>query len=126
MRSYLPDYDLRAPDTLAEALALLLGDPGVWRPFAGGTDLMVLLEAGTLPEGPYLGLWNLQELKGIEDTVQRTQSAARSVLDLSGDLSTRKNELDAAVAALFETARRQEQAHQQFADLSKQGARKSA
>ena len=32
--------------SLAEALALLADEPGVWRPFAGGTDLMVLLEAG--------------------------------------------------------------------------------
>ena len=29
---------------------------------------MVLLEAGTLPEGGYVGLWHLQELRGIEDT----------------------------------------------------------
>ncbi len=29
---------------------------------------MVLLEAGKLPEGGYVGLWNLQELRGIEDT----------------------------------------------------------
>jgi CO/xanthine dehydrogenase FAD-binding subunit len=29
---------------------------------------MVLLEAGTLPEGGYVGLWNLQELRGIDDS----------------------------------------------------------
>jgi CO/xanthine dehydrogenase FAD-binding subunit len=67
MRAYLPAYDLRAPATLSEALALLASAPGAWRPFAGGTDLMVLLEAGTLPEGQYLGLWRLKELAGIED-----------------------------------------------------------
>jgi CO/xanthine dehydrogenase FAD-binding subunit len=67
LRSYLPAYDLRAPATLAEALSLLTSDGG-WRPFAGGTDLMVQLEAGTLPEGRYLGLWNLNELRGIRDT----------------------------------------------------------
>jgi CO/xanthine dehydrogenase FAD-binding subunit len=67
VRAYLPDYDLRAPDTLADALAILSRGPGAWRPFAGGTDLMVLLEAGTLPEGRYLGLWKLAELRGIEE-----------------------------------------------------------
>lgn len=67
MRAFLPAYELRAPDTLPEALAFLASEPGVWRPFAGGTDLMVLFEAGTLPEGRYLGLWKLAELGGIED-----------------------------------------------------------
>lgn len=66
MRSFLPDYDLVAPDTLTDALALLADGPGSWRPFAGGTDLMVLLEAGRLPEGRYLGLWKLRELIGVE------------------------------------------------------------
>lgn len=67
MRAYLPAYDLRAPGTLTEAVSLLASSPGGWRPFAGGTDLMVLLEAGRLPEGRYLGLWKLRELGGIED-----------------------------------------------------------
>ena len=67
MRAYLPGYDLRAPDTLGEALALLASEPGAWTPFAGGTDLMVLLEAGKLPEGRYLGLWKLAALRGIAD-----------------------------------------------------------
>jgi CO/xanthine dehydrogenase FAD-binding subunit len=68
MRAYLPDYDLQAPDTLAEALALLSSGPGAWRPFAGGTDLMVSLEAGRLPPGRYLGLWKLSELRGLQES----------------------------------------------------------
>src|ERR1700691_3770514 len=48
MRSYVPGYDLQAPENLSETLALLEREPGVWKPFAGGTDLMVLLEAGKL------------------------------------------------------------------------------
>jgi CO/xanthine dehydrogenase FAD-binding subunit len=67
MRAYLPDYDLQAPATLADALAVLSSEPGRWRPFAGGTDLMVTLDAGRLPEGRYLGLWRLKELRGIDD-----------------------------------------------------------
>jgi CO/xanthine dehydrogenase FAD-binding subunit len=67
MRSFLPRYSLVAPSSLPEVLALLRMSPPR-RPFAGGTDLMVLLEAGTLPEGGYVGLWHLQELRGIKDS----------------------------------------------------------
>ena len=66
MRSFLPHYSLVAPSSLPEVLALLRVSPPC-RPFAGGTDLMVLLEAGKLPEGAYVGLWNLRELRGIDD-----------------------------------------------------------
>lgn len=41
-------------------------EPGQWRPFAGGTDLMVLLEAGQLEQRKFLSLWQLPELRGIE------------------------------------------------------------
>src|SRR6186713_1494863 len=68
MRAYLPAYDLRAPDTLNEAVSVLAAAPGAWRPFAGGTDLMVQLESGALPEGRYLGLWKIRELRGIRET----------------------------------------------------------
>jgi CO/xanthine dehydrogenase FAD-binding subunit len=45
---------------------VLAGESGSWQPFAGGTDLMVLLEAGKLPHKNYLNIWNLAELRGIE------------------------------------------------------------
>src|SRR6267154_1275033 len=48
MRAYVPEYDLVAPESLAEALRIIAREPGVWRPIAGGTDLMVLFEAGKL------------------------------------------------------------------------------
>jgi CO/xanthine dehydrogenase FAD-binding subunit len=51
---------------LPDALGLLAGEPGFWQPFAGGTDLMVLLEAGKLAHKNYLNIWNLAELRGIE------------------------------------------------------------
>ncbi|HEV2802063.1 MAG TPA: xanthine dehydrogenase family protein subunit M [Pyrinomonadaceae bacterium] len=66
MRAYLPDYDLRAPKTLADALDLLARDAGVWRAFAGGTDLMVLLELGALAHKNFLSIRHLPELRGIE------------------------------------------------------------
>lgn len=66
MRAYLPDYELKTPASLTEALRLLSDQPGVWRPFAGGTDLMVLLEAGKLPHKRFVSLWGMPELRGIE------------------------------------------------------------
>lgn len=70
MRAYLPAYELKTPANLTEALNLLGSPAEDWTPFAGGTDLMVLLEAGKLPVGRYLSLWHLQELRGIEETTQ--------------------------------------------------------
>ena len=67
MRAFLPAYDFEAPRSLQDALTRLADATARWRPFAGGTDLMVLLEAGKLPEGRYLSLWNLPELRDIED-----------------------------------------------------------
>lgn len=66
MRSFLPSYHLEAPRDLASALERMKGEPGVWKPFAGGTDLMVLLEAGKLSHRRFLSIWKLRELQGIE------------------------------------------------------------
>ncbi|MEP7337101.1 MAG: xanthine dehydrogenase family protein subunit M [Acidobacteriota bacterium] len=57
---------MKTPPSLDEALLLLANEPGLWRPFAGGTDLMVLLEAGKLAHKQFISLWNLSELCGIE------------------------------------------------------------
>ena len=70
MRAYVPAYQLASPANLAEALDLLAAGNGAWKPFAGGTDLMVLLEAGKLPHRNYVNIWNLKELRGIEVTDQ--------------------------------------------------------
>jgi CO/xanthine dehydrogenase FAD-binding subunit len=67
MRAYLPDYELVVPRDLGEALELLAGDPGAWRPFAGGTDLMVLFEAGRLAHKKFFSIRHLAELRGIEE-----------------------------------------------------------
>src|SRR5229473_2013747 len=68
MRAYVPAYQLLSPASLGQALDVLARDDGAWQPFAGGTDLMVLLEAGKLPHKNYLNIWNLSELRGIEVT----------------------------------------------------------
>ncbi len=65
MRGYLPDYELRAPASVDEALETMAQAPGQWRPLAGGTDVMVELAAGKLPPGKFLSIWQLPELRGI-------------------------------------------------------------
>ena len=76
MRAYLPDYELKAAGNLAEALTLLADEPGVWRPFAGGTDLMVLFEAGRLSHKKYVNIWGLPELRGIGVTPEHVTLGA--------------------------------------------------
>jgi CO/xanthine dehydrogenase FAD-binding subunit len=68
VRSFIPAYEMQTPRSLGAALDVLAHEPGVWRPFAGGTDLMVLLEAGKLAHRRYLNIWNLAELRGIESS----------------------------------------------------------
>ena len=68
MRAYVPAYELKVPASLREALELSAREPGVWRPFAGGTDLMVLLEAGALAHRKFFSIRHLGELRGIEET----------------------------------------------------------
>jgi len=76
MRAYLPDYELKSPRDLGHALEILAGSPGVWRPFAGGTDLMVLFEAGRLAHKQFLNIWNLRELRGIVVTDEHVMLGA--------------------------------------------------
>src|SRR3979409_1537086 len=72
MRGFIPNYQLITSRSLADVLSMLASEPGIWQPFAGGTDLMVLLEAGKLSHKRFLSLAKLAELRGIEiktDTV---------------------------------------------------------
>ncbi len=68
MKSYTPDFHIQTAENLKAALVLLGSTKVKWKPIAGGTDLMVLFEAGKLPQGHYLNIWGLKELKGIKET----------------------------------------------------------
>jgi len=76
MKGFVPAYKFKNVEFLGEALNILSSEPDVWKPFAGGTDLMVLLEAGKLPHENYLNIWNLNELRGIEVTDQHVTLGA--------------------------------------------------
>ena len=62
MRANVGDYRIETPHTLDEALAMLAENPG-WKPIAGGTDLMVLFNAGRLEHRHLVNLGNLKELR---------------------------------------------------------------
>ena len=83
MRSFLPAYALETPHDLSTALDRLAGEPGEWQPFAGGTDLMVLLEAGKLTHRRFLNIWGLRELLWIrEDSDFVTLGALTTYTDI--------------------------------------------
>jgi CO/xanthine dehydrogenase FAD-binding subunit len=67
---------METPRDLTETLDRMAKEPGVWKPFAGGTDLMVLLEAGKLPRKKFLNIWNLAELRGIETSADHVTLGA--------------------------------------------------
>lgn len=91
MRAYLPAYQFITPSSLYEALELFDREPGIWKPFAGGTDLMVLLEAGKLGHKNYINIWNLRELRGIEAGDQHvTIGALTTYTDIQANSVLRK------------------------------------
>ncbi len=65
MRSSPADFEMVAPRTLEGVLELMAREPGAWRPIAGGTDLMVLYEAGKLADRKLVSIRGLRELRGI-------------------------------------------------------------
>jgi CO/xanthine dehydrogenase FAD-binding subunit len=67
MRSFTRDYAIQSPTSLDEALGILAAEPGVWTPLAGGTDLMVLFNAGRLQTRRLLDLSRVYELRSLED-----------------------------------------------------------
>jgi CO/xanthine dehydrogenase FAD-binding subunit len=103
MRAYLPDYELRAARSLHDALELLAREPGVWRAFAGGTDLMVLLEFGLLKHRNYLSIRHLKELKGIEVTPSHVALGALTTYTEIQRHETMRREFPLLCAAARET-----------------------
>jgi CO/xanthine dehydrogenase FAD-binding subunit len=68
MRSNVTQYDLIVPTTLDAALQILAASPDNYTPIAGGTELMVALGAGRLQSHKLISLWNLEELRFIQET----------------------------------------------------------
>src|SRR5467141_2805623 len=66
MRADPTEYRLISPGNLQAVLSLLAGEPALWLPIAGGTDVMVLYSAGKLPNRKLINIWNIPELRQIE------------------------------------------------------------
>jgi CO/xanthine dehydrogenase FAD-binding subunit len=76
MRAQPGEYELVAPGSLPAVLALLDEAPGRWLPVAGGTDVMVQYSAGKLPARRLVSIWNLPELRRIENLTDEIQIGA--------------------------------------------------
>ncbi len=74
MKSFVPDFKIQSAPDLQSALEILSKSP--CKPMAGGTDLMVLFEAGKLPKGQYLDILKIKELKGIQATNEHVELGA--------------------------------------------------
>src|SRR5438874_12556886 len=109
MRAYLPAYELILPATLNEALDVLARDNAQWKPFAGGTDLMVLLEAGKLPQKNYVNIWNLKELRGIEVSDDHVTLGALTTYTEVQNHAVLQKEFPMLVQAAKETGGRSEE-----------------
>ncbi|AFL87175.1 aerobic-type carbon monoxide dehydrogenase, middle subunit CoxM/CutM-like protein [Terriglobus roseus DSM 18391] len=70
MRSNAAEYDIIAPDSLEEVLAVLASDQRA--PIAGGTELMVALGAGRLAQKNFVSLHKLSELRFLDDAEETT------------------------------------------------------
>lgn len=58
---------VHSPATVAEACQILAARAGAIKVIAGGTDLMVLMNAGTLDAEEFLDIWGVDELRGITE-----------------------------------------------------------
>jgi CO/xanthine dehydrogenase FAD-binding subunit len=76
MRSNVAAFDLQTLPTLEATLKFMAREPGVWKPLAGGTDLMVLFEAGTLYHHKYINIWHLTEMRGIAESAEYVRVGA--------------------------------------------------
>jgi CO/xanthine dehydrogenase FAD-binding subunit len=65
MRVLTAEYEVKMPHSLDEVLRILAEEPGVWRPIAGGTDVMVPPPPHVPEHTQYLDLTGLDALKGI-------------------------------------------------------------
>jgi len=73
MRSHVPSYDLIASNDLQHVLGMLSKG---YRPIAGGTDVMVLFEAGKLEHKKWISILELRDLRFIDVTADHVTLGA--------------------------------------------------
>jgi CO/xanthine dehydrogenase FAD-binding subunit len=67
---------MRSTRDLGELLDWMAEQPGAWKPFAGGTDLMVLLEQGKLPQRKFVNIQGVHEMRGIRSSASHVELGA--------------------------------------------------
>lgn len=76
MRADPRDYEFVAPGNLEGVAELMAREPEEWLPIAGGTDVMVLYAAGKLTARKLVSVWDLPELRRIDETPEEVRIGA--------------------------------------------------
>jgi xanthine dehydrogenase FAD-binding subunit len=96
----MPKFETyEAPSSLKEALEILAEHKGRVRTIAGGTDVLVRLKRGTLPDGEtiLLSVKNIPELHTIETTAGRSEGGGGGALRIGAAVTVHKLEIDETI-----------------------------
>ena len=109
MRAALSTLEVSRPRDLAHALKLMQVAPGAERPtpLAGGTDLLVYLNAGAHAGLRFVDLWGLRELRGIRTGREGARLGALATFSEIREHALLRRRLPALVAAAAEVGGRQ-------------------
>jgi CO/xanthine dehydrogenase FAD-binding subunit len=109
VRAALGELDIARPKTLAEALGEIdpraASAPAV--PLAGGTDLYVYLNAGTLDAPRFVDLWGVRELRGIKESGESLRLGATTTMSQIREHPVLARRYPALAAAAAEVGGRQ-------------------
>jgi CO/xanthine dehydrogenase FAD-binding subunit len=109
MRTALSTLEVARPRDLAQALSLMKAAASAARPtpLAGGTDLLVYLNAGTHVGRRFVDLWGLRELRGIRANARGVRLGALATFSEIREHALVRRRLPALVAAAAEVGGRQ-------------------
>jgi CO/xanthine dehydrogenase FAD-binding subunit len=109
MRAALSTLEVARPRDLAHALRLVHAAAGSERmsPIAGGTDLLVYLNAGAHEGRRFIDLWGLDELRGIRATRGGVRLGALTTFSEIREHTLLRRRFPALVAAAAEVGGRQ-------------------
>jgi CO/xanthine dehydrogenase FAD-binding subunit len=107
MRAALSSLAVVRPRNLDHALELLSDLEDRATPLAGGTDLFVYLNAGTLESKRFVDLWRLDELRGIRVHGDRVELGALTTFSEIREHEVIRRRFPALVAAAAEVGARQ-------------------
>jgi len=109
MRGALSTLEVGRPKDLAQALAMMRAGNGTERPapIAGGTDLLVYLNAGAHRGRRFVDLWPLRELRGIKAGTKQFSIGALTTFSEIREHAGIARQFPALIAAAAEVGGRQ-------------------